>query len=134
LTSILSAVIQILLAPYLDQSIPLQIQQLREELLLEGARTRRDVKEAIKQLHQDGQDFSVWRITIASILNVRAGRANKARIIDRLPIGSVVRFIRRQGKWTLVEYKSAVDGHMPNIFEGSKRSFNWAAPLRRIAA
>jgi len=125
LTSILSAVIQILLAPYLDQSIPLQIQQLREELLLEGARTRRDVKEAIKQLHQDGHDFSVWRVTIASILNVRASRTNKALIIDRLPIGSVVRFIRKHDKWALIEYKSAANGHM-------KEGWVYAKYLRRL--
>ena len=112
LTSILSAVIQILITPYLDESIPLQIQQLREELLLDGARTRREVKEAIKQLHQKHQDLSEWRVTIASVLNVRAGRANKAKIIDRLPIGSIVHFIGKHGTWVLIEYKSADDGNM----------------------
>lgn len=125
LTSILGAVIQILITPYLDQSVPLQIQQLHEELLLEGARTRREVKEAIKQLYRYGQDLSGWRVTIASILNVRAGRANKARIIGRLPIGSVVRFIRKHDKWALIEYKSAADGHM-------KEGWVYAKYLRRL--
>jgi uncharacterized protein YgiM (DUF1202 family) len=121
----LGAVIQILITPYLDQSVPLQIQQLHEELLLEGARTRREVKEAIKQLYRYGQDLSGWRVTIASILNVRAGRANKARIIGRLPIGSVVRFIRKHDKWALIEYKSAADGHM-------KEGWVYAKYLRRL--
>jgi len=125
LKSILGAIIQILLTPYLDQSIPLQIQQLRDELLRDGARTRREVNDALKQLKQNDQDLSEWRVTIASVLNVKAWRANKAQIIDRLPIGSIVHFIGKHGTWALIEYKSDDDGIM-------KKGWVYSKYLRRL--
>jgi len=125
LTSILSAVIQILITPYLDQSIPLQIQQLREELHQDGARTRREVTDAIKHINQNRQDLSEWRVTIASVLNVKGRPASKARIIDRLHIGTVVHFIEKQGIWALVEYESDDDDTM-------KKGWVYSKYLRRL--
>jgi len=125
LTSILSAVIQILITPYLDQSIPFEIQQLREELHQDRVRTRREVTDAIKQLDQNRQDLSEWRVTIASDLNVKARPASKARIIDRLPVGSVVHFVEKQGRWALIEYESDNDATM-------KKGWVYSKYLRRL--
>jgi hypothetical protein len=113
LQTFLATVLQVVLTPYLDHGTPRQLNQLREEFLRDGAQSRSELREALKDFNRQHQeDFSEWRITIASVLNVKSSRAPKARIIDRIPIGSIVHFITKHGPWTLIEYRSDADGEM----------------------
>ena len=89
---------------------------MRQDVLRDGAQTRREFKDALKEAlkelsRQKRENLSEWRITVAPML-VRASRAPKAKIIDRLTIGSIAHFLTKHGPWTLIEYRSDEDGEM----------------------
>lgn len=106
LQAFLGAFIQIILTPYLDQSTTLQFQELKRQLQLEEAKTRREVESAIKELARSNQDFSQWRVVSSSRLAVKLGRASKAKTLATLRLATVVRVLEKHSHWTLIEYES----------------------------
>jgi hypothetical protein len=106
LQAFLGAFIQIILTPYLDQSTTLQFQELKRQLQLEEAKSRREIQAAIKELARSNQDFSQWRIVSSSRLAVKVRRGSKAKTLATLPLGTVVRVLEKHSHWTMVEYES----------------------------
>jgi hypothetical protein len=99
------AVFSILLALYSDHRTGNQISELRHQFLQDGARTRQEIRDAVKEIIKGGQDISKLRI-VTNPVNVKAQRAAKARTTDRLPLGTLVRFVEKHGEWVLIEYES----------------------------
>ena len=106
LQAFLGALIQVIITPYIDQSTTLQFQEIKAQLHLEEATTRRDIKTAIKALEQSNRDFSQWRVVSSARLAVKIKRTNKAKTIAILPLGTVVRVLEKQSYWAMIEYES----------------------------
>jgi hypothetical protein len=99
------AVFSIILALYSDHRTGNQISELQQQFLQDGARTRQEIRDAVKEISKGSQDVSKLRI-VTNPVNVKAQRAAKARTTDRLPLGTLVRFVQKHGEWVLIEYES----------------------------
>jgi len=63
--------------------------------------------EVIKRVNQENvrkEIFNNYRIVFTEYLNVRSGQSIKTKIIAKLHLGQLVRIIRKERNWSLIEY------------------------------
>jgi hypothetical protein len=104
LSAVIGALLQIILTPYLDQSMERGFRQLQDEIHKEGTHTRRELRRALKQ--QKHLDLFEWRMVTGTGLDVKIYRSTKASVRERLEFGTIVRVINKHREWTLIEYIS----------------------------
>lgn len=99
------AVFSIVLTLYLDNRAGNQVSELQRLLLQDGGRTRQEFQDAVKEMAKRRRDLSELRI-VTNPVNVKAQRSTKARTTNRLPLGTLVRFLEKHREWVLIEYES----------------------------
>jgi len=103
-----------LISYHFQQQSSLELQQMQQQLQLDGATTRREIIAAVKRLDATCLDAGrrECRVVIGDGVRVRLSPNRRAPVKRLLPLGAVVHFIEKDGPWTAVDYLDQETGDL----------------------
>jgi hypothetical protein len=121
--------IPFLVSLYFQQQASLELREIQQSLELSESRTRQEVIAAIKKIKAGSSITGQgdYRVVTGDRVRIRSRPNRKASVKGLLPLGTVVHFLVKRGRWTAVEYVDPDTWFVENgwIFNKYLRKVDW---------